>query len=66
MGSTFFLGFSCPNLLFVFSEFIIPRNLFHHFSRLLGLSLGLFLFFSVHTLFLVACDHENSCLCLGE
>ena len=43
MGSTSFLFFSCPNLLLVFSELVIFRNLFHIFSQVLGLSLGLFL-----------------------
>ena len=45
MGSTSFLFFSCPNLLLVFSELVIFRNLFHIFSQVLGLSLGLFLFY---------------------
>ena len=45
MGSTSFLFFSCPNLLLVFSELVIFRNLFHIFSQVLGLSLGLLFYF---------------------
>ena len=44
MGSTSFLGFSYPNLLLVFSEPVIFRNLYHIFLAM-GLSLGLFFFF---------------------
>ena len=60
MGSTSFLGVSCPNLLFVF------LNLLHVFGRVLGLSLGLsILFYSVPNFGLI-CDHGNSFLCLEE
>ena len=44
MGSTSFLGFSYPNLLLVFSEPVIFRNLYHIFLASVGLSLGLFYF----------------------
>ena len=50
MGSTSFLGFSYPNLLLVFYEPVIFRNLLFlgtciiFFSQVLGLSLGLFYF----------------------
>ena len=44
-GLYFFWGVSCSNLLLVFSELlVIFRNLFHIFSQVLGLSLGLFYF----------------------
>ena len=68
MGSTSFLGFSCSNLLFVFSELVIFRNFLHIFSRVLGLSLGLFYFiFSAPYIIGLACDHGNSfVLCLRE
>ena len=44
MGSTSFLGFSYPNLLLVFSEPVIFRNLYHIFLASVGTSLGLFYF----------------------
>ena len=45
MGSTSFFGFfSYPNLLLVFSEPVIFRNLYHMFFASVGLSLGLFYF----------------------
>ena len=50
MGSTSFLGFSYPNLLLVFSEPVIFSCIIF-FSQVLGLSLGLFLFY-VHFIFL--------------
>ena len=69
MGSTSFLGFSYPNLLLVFSEPVIFRNLYHIFiAKVLGLSLGLFLCYRYFSLpyFGLACDHGNSFLCLEE
>ena len=36
MGSTSFLGFSYPNLLLVFSEPVIFRNLYHIFLASVG------------------------------
>ena len=68
MGSTSFFGvFSYPNLLLVFSEPVIFRNLYHMFFASVGLSLGLFIlfYFSV-PYFGLACDHGNSFLCLEE
>ena len=68
MGSTSFLGFSCPNLFLVFSELIIFRNLYHAFLAGVGTFSGSFLFhfyFSV-PYFGLACDHGNSFLCLEE
>ena len=45
MGSTSFFGvFSYPNLLLVFSEPVIFRNLYHMFFASVGRSLGLFYF----------------------
>ena len=46
MGSTSFLGFSYPNLLLVFSEPVIFRNLYHIFLASVGTFHGSF-FFSV-------------------
>ena len=40
-----FWGFSYPNFLLVFYEPVIFRNLYHIFSQVLGLSLGLFILF---------------------
>ena len=36
MGSTYILGFSCPNLLLVFSETVIFRNLYNIFLASVG------------------------------
>ena len=48
MGSTSFLGFSFPNLLFVFFNLLFLGTCYIFFSQVLGRSLGLFiLFFSV-------------------
>ena len=52
MGSTFFLGFSYPNLLLIFSELVFLGTCVIFFSQVLGLSLGLLLFF--YTLFWVS------------
>ena len=48
MGSTSFLGFSCPDLLLVFLNLIVLGTCYirYIFSRVFGLSLGLsYLFF---------------------
>ena len=45
MGSTSFLGFSYPNLLLVFSEPVIFRNLYHTFLASVGTFSGPFLFY---------------------
>ena len=45
MGSTSFLGFSYPNLLLVFSELVIFRNLYHIFLASVGTFSGSFLFY---------------------
>ena len=44
MGSASFLGFSCPNLLFCFSEHVIFRNLYHIFVAGVGAFSGSFYF----------------------
>ena len=44
MGSTSFLGFSCPNLLLVFLNLLLLGTCIIFFSQVLGLSLGLFYF----------------------
>ena len=62
MGSTSFLGFSYPNLLLVFSgPVLFLGTCIIFFSQVLGLSLGLFFFFSA-PYFGLACDHRNSFL----
>ena len=61
MGSTSFLGFSYPNLLLVFSEPVIFRNLYHIFF----FSRKCWDFLCV-PYFGLACDHGNSFLCLEE
>ena len=45
MGFTSFLGFSYPNLLLVFSEPVIFRNLYHIFLASVGTFSGSFFFF---------------------
>ena len=44
MGSTSFSGFSYPNLLLVFSEPVIFRNLYHNILASVGTFSGSFLF----------------------
>ena len=44
MGSTSFLGFSCPNLLLVFLNLLFLGTCIIFFSQVLGLSVGLFYF----------------------
>ena len=66
MGSTSFLGFSYPNLLLVFSEPVIFRNLYHIFLASVGTFYVFFCFFSSVPYFGLACDHGNSFLCLEE
>ena len=44
MGSTSFLGCSCPNLLLVFLNLSFLGTGIIFFSQVLGLSLGLFFF----------------------
>ena len=63
MGSTSFLGFSCPYLLLVFLNllFVIFRNLYNIFLA----SVGTFSYFSV-PYFGLACDHGNLFLCLEK
>ena len=53
MGSTSFLGFSYPNLLLVFLNLLFLGTCIIFFSQVLGLSLGLFLFFIVIFLYLI-------------
>ena len=65
MGSTSFLGFSCPNLLLLFFCTCYFWKLSYIFSQVLGLSLGLDFIFSV-PYFELACDHAKSFLCLEE
>ena len=66
MGSTSFLGFSYPNLLFVLSEPVIFRNLYHIFLASVGTFSGSFLFYFSVPYFGLSCDHGNSFLCLEE
>ena len=44
MGSTFFLGFSCPNLLLVFLNLLFFRDLYHIFLASVGTLSGSFYF----------------------
>ena len=68
MGSTPFWGFSYPNLLLVFSEVVICRNLHHIFLASVGTFSGSFYFIVLFSVpyFGLACDHGNSFLCLKE
>ena len=69
MGSTSFLGFSYPNLLLVFSEPVIFRNLYIIFLAIVvtfsWVFFILFLFFCT-LLWVIACDHGSSLFCLEE
>ena len=55
MGSTSFLGFSCPNLLLVYLNLLFLGTCVIIFTQVLGPSLHRF-YFSV-TYFGLACDH---------
>ena len=68
MGSTSFLGFSYPNLLLVFSEPVIFRNLYRIFVASVGAFSGSFYFFRYFSVPYVelACDHGYSFLYLQE
>ena len=61
----FLLGVFLPQPASCFSELVIFRNLLHIFSQVVGLSLFLFIYFSV-PYFGLACDHGDSFLCLEE
>ena len=69
MGSTYFLGFSCPNLLLIFLNLLFSGTCIIFLSQVLGLFLFfvfvIFRYFSV-PYFGLACDHGNSFLCLEE
>ena len=66
MGFTSFLGFSCPNLLFVFLKLLFLGTCCIFFRKRWDF-LGVFIlfYFSV-PYFGLACDHGNSFLCLEE
>ena len=53
MGSTSFLGFSCPNLLIVFLNMLLLGTCIIFFSEVLGLSLGLFYFIFIFLYFIL-------------
>ena len=55
MGSTSFLGFSYPNLLLVFSEPVIFRNLYHIFLASVGTFSGSFLFYFIFLYLILGC-----------
>ena len=66
MGSTSFLGFSCPNLLvlfpaYSFSRLVIFRNLYNIFRKCVGTFSGSFLIYFYFYVFNfgLACDHGN-------
>ena len=68
MCSTSLGGVSYPNLLLVFSEPVIFRNLYHIFSQVLDFLWVFFYFYRIflYLIFGLACDHGNSFLCLEE
>ena len=70
MGSTSFLGFSCPYLLLVFLNLLFLGTCIIFFSQVLDFFWVFFIFivilyFSV-PYFGLACDHGKSFLCLEE
>ena len=70
MGSTFFLGFSYPNLLLVSLNLLFLGTCIIFFSQVLDF-LWVFLFFIFYRIFLylifgLACDYGNSFLYLEE
>ena len=65
MGSTSFLGFSCPNLLHVFLSLLFWESVKHFFASLGTFSWSSNCFFSL-PYFGLACDHVNSFLSLAR
>ena len=65
MGSTFFLGFFCPNLLLVFLSLLFLGT-YSIFFRECWDFLWIFLIFYVPYFGLLACDHGNSFISLDE
>ena len=63
MDSTSFWGFSCPNLLLVFLNLLFSGTYCIFFAGV-GTFSGSFLFYFSVLYFGLACDHENSFLCL--
>ena len=63
MDSTSFLGFSCPNLFLVFLNLLILGTCYIFFASV-GTFSGSFIFIFYVLYFWLACDHENSFLCL--
>ena len=69
MGSTSFLGFSCPNLLLVFLNLLfLGTTCIILFRKCVGTFSGSFLVYFDFSVpyFGLACDHGNSFLCLEE
>ena len=64
MGSTSFLGFSCPNLLLVFLNLLFLGTCIIFFFASVGTFSGSFLLYISVPYFGLGCDHVNSFLCL--
>ena len=67
MGSTSFLGFSCPNLLLVFQNLLFLGTCIIFFRKCWDFLWVFFILFYFSVSYSgLACDHGNSVLCLGE
>ena len=68
MGSTSFLGFSCPSLFLVFLNLLFLGTCYIFYRKSsVGTFSGSFSFISFSVpYFGLACDHGNSFLCLEE
>ena len=66
MGSTSFLGFSCPNLLLVFLNLLFLGTCYIFFRKCRDFFWVFLFFLYLIFYFGLACDHGNSFLCLEE
>ena len=63
MGTTSFLGFSCPNLLLVFLNLLFLGSFYIFFRKYWDFLWVFFYFIFSVPYFGLACDHVNSFLC---
>ena len=66
MGSTSFLGFSCPNLLVVFLTLLFFGTCYIFFRKCWGFLLVFILIYFSVPCFEIAYDHGNPFICLEE
>ena len=67
MGSTSFLGFSCPNLILVFLNLLLLGTCYIFFRKCWDFRwVFYFILFFCILFWVIACDHGDSFLCLEE